>query len=121
MAFDEAKADRIRSLLPQLDLDHAEVTGEKRMFGGLCFTLNGKMLAGVAKTRIMVRIGDADLESALASGEALPMDFTGRPLRNFAYLDDAACAQDEALRAWLNKSLDFVREHMLSKKKAGKS
>jgi TfoX/Sxy family transcriptional regulator of competence genes len=79
------------------------------MFGGLCFTLNGKMLAGTGKDRLMVRLSDDDLRQTLESGAADPMDFTGKPLRNFAYIREGHYESDEALLEWISKSADFVR------------
>jgi TfoX/Sxy family transcriptional regulator of competence genes len=113
MAYDEKKADRIRLALSQLRWLPDEHLAERKMFGGLCFTLNGKMLIGVERERVVVRLHDADLESALEQKRAEPMDFTGKPLRNFAYLPDHAYASDEALTEWIEKSRRFVREKMM--------
>lgn len=112
MAFDPDTVERVRLVLEQLPLRADEATSEIRMFGGLCFTLNGKMLVGVGKGRIMLRLDDDALGAALADGNATPMDFTGKPLRNFAYLDESAIASDGDLLRWIEKSADFVRLQM---------
>jgi hypothetical protein len=44
MAFDESLADRIRYALAR-----KKGIEEKKMFGGICFMLNGNMLVGVWK------------------------------------------------------------------------
>lgn len=116
MAYDEDTADRIRGLLGQLCLRPEDVLGEIKMFGGLCFTLNGKMLTGVGKGRIMVRMASEALEDALAEGFADPMDFTGKPLANFAYLTEKASGTDEGLLEWIEKSEAFVRSQGKKKK-----
>ena len=115
MAYDEAVADRFRSVLLGLELREGESLGETKMFGGLCFTLNGKMLIGIDKTRPVVRLGDEDYAVASDAGRALPMDLTGKPLRNFAYLAPGTWSTDDELLDWMSKSADFVRKHMLGK------
>jgi len=62
--------------------------GEKAMFGGVCFLLHGNMLCGTTKGRLMVRVGAAQEKAALARKGARPMDFTGRPLKGFLWVDE---------------------------------
>ena len=52
MAFDENLAARIR-----LALARKKSIDEKRMFGCICFFLNGNALAGVWKDRLIARLG----------------------------------------------------------------
>ena len=54
MAFSEEHAQILRGALSDL----SGVT-EKKMFGGLCFMLNGNMLCGVHKDGGMARVGSA--------------------------------------------------------------
>lgn len=115
MAYDEGTAQHIRDVLKSFALLPNEELSESKMFGGICFSLNKKMLVGIAKQNLVVRLHDADLESALRDGQAIPMDFTGKPLRNFAYLPEASWQTDEAMLDWINKSAAFVREKMLAK------
>jgi hypothetical protein len=70
------------------------------------------MLVGVVKTQVVVRLGSARLEAALDSHRVQPMDFTGKPLANFAYLAPGECESDEKLLFWAAESLSFVRENM---------
>jgi len=60
MACDETLVDRVRDQLSGIP-----GIAERRMFGGVCFTLNGNMLCGVVKNEIMVRVGDAAYPAAL--------------------------------------------------------
>lgn len=115
MAYDPEIAERLRAVVPQYLLKEGEVITETKMFGGICFTLNGKMLIGIDKSRLVVRLTTEDYEEQNAKGRALPMDLTGRPLRNFAYLVDDAWQTDEELLDWIDKSTKYVREFMLGK------
>ena len=52
MAFDETLAERIRQALAR-----RKNVEEKKMFGGICFLLNGNMLVGVWKDSLIARLG----------------------------------------------------------------
>jgi TfoX/Sxy family transcriptional regulator of competence genes len=116
VAYDDPIADRVAAALERLPLQPGESLGAIRMFGGLCFTLNGKMLAGTAKGKLMVRIAQGDFERAQASGLATPMDFTGKPLKGFAYLTEPAYASDDDLLEWIEASARYVRENPTAKR-----
>lgn len=115
MPYDADFAERLRQVLQSLDLNEGEVLGETKMFGGLCFTLNGKMLMGIDNVRMMVRLSDEDFARESEAERAMPMDFTGRPLRNFAFLRPGSYESDEKVLEWAKMSSDFVRKHMLNK------
>ena len=72
MSYDERLASRLRALLSK----RRDVV-EKKMFGGLCFMVNGKMCCGVVKDDLVVRVGPERHARALAAPHARPMDFTG--------------------------------------------
>jgi hypothetical protein len=37
-----------------------------------------------------------------------PMDFTGRPMRGFIYVEPAGTADEEALAAWVREGLGYA-------------
>ncbi len=94
--MDSTLAERIRTELAGLS-----DTGEIRMFGGICFMLNGNMVAGTMKDgALLVRVGADGLAVALARPGATRMDMGGRQMKGYVlvspdHLDDAA------LREWL--------------------
>jgi TfoX/Sxy family transcriptional regulator of competence genes len=108
MAYDEKTAARLRAALGKIEISADHEITERRMFGGLCLLLNGKMIAGVTERRVMIRLDDAALENALEKGQVSPMDFTGKPMPNFAFVDPAQCT-DPQLRAWVAMSVRYVR------------
>lgn len=115
MPYNSDLADRLRQVLQSLKLREGEELGETKMFGGLCFTLNGKMLMGIDRDRLVVRLSDEEFARESKTGRALPMDLTGRPLRNFAFLREGTFDSDSDVLMWADLSAEFVREHMLSK------
>jgi len=106
MSHDEKTAERVRRILSR----RSDVV-EKKMFGGLCFMVNGSMCCGLTSSAFMVRVGPDRYEDALAQPHARPMDFTGRPLGGMVYVDPAGYKTDAALAKWVQKGVDFVSSH----------
>ena len=89
----------------------------KRMMGGLAFMVDDKMFVGTAKNRLMVRF-DPDLhEEVLARPGAGPMDFTGKPMRGFVFVELAAVRDDNDLGYWLDLALEYNPRAKRSTKK----
>ena len=103
MAYNENLVNRVRERL-----SHLKQVEEKAMFGGICFMVNGKMCMGVTKDDLMCRI-DPDVENeALERRGCRPMDFTGRPMKGYVYVEPEGFEADEALENWANRGLAFV-------------
>lgn len=103
MAYNEGLAERLREVFE----GQVEAV-EKRMFGGLAFMVNGNMCCGVERESLMARVGPDQYEEALKQPHARPMDFTGRPMRGFVYVDLDGVESDEALNEWVQRCLNFV-------------
>lgn len=103
MAYDQGLAQRLRELLEE----QMNVT-EKTMFGGVAFLLHGSMFVGIVKNDLMVRVGPAEHEAALARPHARPMDFAGRPMKGYVYLAPEGIESDAALAEWVHLALRFV-------------
>lgn len=103
MAYDQALAERIRRVLgPRTDI------AERKMFGGVAFMQGGKMLVGIVKDELMVRVGPEAWADALARPHVRPMDFTGRPMRGFVYVTPAGCRTAKQVAAWIARGSRFV-------------
>lgn len=100
MAYDEKLAARIRAALRS----RRDVV-EKRMFGGVAFMVRGHMSCGIAGRSLMVRVDPAEAERLLSQPHVRPMDFTGRPMRGFLFVDAQGIATSASLRRWLDKAL----------------
>jgi len=79
------------------------------MFGGIAFLLNGKMFCGVYKTDLIIRTGPDNYEQALAKPHARPMDFTGRPMRGFVYVESDGCKTRKTLSAWVDSGIKYSK------------
>lgn len=103
MAFDSDLAQRVRGVLS----DRAGIT-ERRMFGGLAFLIDGKMFLGIRNSSVMARVGVERNHDALSMPNVRVMDFTGRPMKGYVYVDPPAIAADKDLRAWVLWCADQV-------------
>ena len=104
MAYDEKLAERIRKLFAR-----RRGIGEKKMFGGITFLVNGNMCCGVVDGELMVRVGPDGYEQALAHPHAREMDFTGVPLKGMVYVSARGVQNGKALRAWVERGVTFAR------------
>src|SRR5579884_2184202 len=73
MAFDEARAARVRQTLAR-----KRNIEEKRMFSGIGFLLNGNLLVGVRKDSLLVRLGPEQSEEALLEPHVSEFTIKGR-------------------------------------------
>jgi hypothetical protein len=103
MAYDEGLAARVREVFGE-----RAAVEEKRMFGGLCFLVNGNMCCGVVGDTLMVRVGPDGYQDALRRPHAREMDFTGRPLRGMIYVDPEGVSEDGDLAGWVRSGLTFA-------------
>jgi len=99
MAFDERLAARIRKAL-----EGRNDVVENQMFGGVAFMVRDHMACGVVGSSLMVRIDPAEAERLLREPAVRPMDFSGRPMRGFLYVDPAGIATSASLRKWLSRA-----------------
>jgi TfoX/Sxy family transcriptional regulator of competence genes len=104
MAYDPELAERIRTTLAR-----RRGVSERKMFGGICFMVNGNMCCGVVRSDLMLRLGDEGAEAALDAEHTRPMDFTGKPMRSMVYVDAAGIETDEDLKSWVERAFDFAR------------
>ena len=112
MAYNEALAGRVKELLDAKRIQYTE----KKMFGGLCFLVDDKMLLGVEKNRLMTRIDPEDEAVALRKKGAKPMDFTGRVMKGFLFVDDKAVDMDKDLEYWVDLCMKYNPKAKASKK-----
>jgi hypothetical protein len=104
VAFNEKLADRIRAIVGE----RPDLT-ERKMFGGLAFMVNGNMFCGITRDDLMARVGPEHFEEALTRSGARPADMGGRPMKGMAFVGPEGYAEDDALRGWVQQTLDYAR------------
>ena len=113
MGYDENLADRVRE---RIAVSHKNIE-EKKMFGGLCFMVNNKMCVGVEKERLMLRIDPVKYEEVMQKEGCTPMDFTGKPMKGFVFVDTDVLRTKKQLDYWVSLALEYNKIAKASKKK----
>ncbi len=114
MAYNVKLADRTREIISGAP----KKIEEKSMFGGLCFMVNDKMCVGVEKDRLMVRLDPEKTEEVLTKEGCKPMDFTGKVMKGYFFIDEQFLTTKSKLSYWVNLALEFNDKAKSSKKKA---
>jgi TfoX/Sxy family transcriptional regulator of competence genes len=112
LAYDERLAERVRDYFTR-----RKNVEEKRMFGGLCFMLNGHMCCGIETDRLMVRVMPDRYDRLLKKPHAHEMDFTGKPLKGFLFISEAGYRTASGLAMWLDEAIDCAKSKLPKKKK----
>jgi hypothetical protein len=103
VAFDEVLAERVQEALKG-----TRGVTERRMFGGLAFMLHGHMFVGIVDSVLMARVGPGEYEAALSKQHVREMDFTGKPMRGYVFVDPPGTRTAKDLAAWITKCISFV-------------
>lgn len=101
MPYDEKLAQDMRKFLSKM-----KGISEKKMFGGICFFLNGNMYCGVEVGRYMFRVGK-QLESEAVSRGAEVVAFNGRRMGGLVWVDEAL-SRGKDIQPWLKLAKQFV-------------
>src|SRR6187551_275727 len=113
MSYNEALTNRIREII---SLTHKNVE-EKKMFGGLCFMVNDKMCVGVEQERLMVRLDPAKYDEVMEKEGCKPMDFTGKVMKGYVFVDIEALNTKKKLEYWVTLALEYNKIAKPGKKK----
>jgi len=104
MAYNKSSAERIRN-----EMRKNQGFVEKKMFGGVCFLLNGNMACGILNDDIIVRVGKVAYEDCLALSHTRQFDMTGRPMTGWVMVSPEGYQSDAELKAWLQRGIDFAQ------------
>jgi len=112
MAYDEILANRVREILSPL-----RRVEEKKMMGGLTFMVNYKMCVGILEDNLMARIDPDIYEKVLERRGCREMDFTGRPMKGFVFVDPEGTKTKKDLDHWVGLALEYNKKANASKRK----
>jgi len=104
MAASKLLVERIRHVLSR----RRGIT-EKKMFGGVCFLLNGNMLVAVWNDSLIARVGAEQAKIALSELDVREMDLTGRPMKGWVIVEPDGIDSDQQLTRWIDLSMTFAR------------
>ena len=105
MAYDEALAERIRSLVSS----EPRMT-EKKMFGGLSFLVGGNMaVAASGQGGLLVRVDPAETDALLETTPATLMEMGGRSMAGWLRVTSEHVDTDGALAEWVERGVAYAR------------
>ncbi|WP_222983902.1 TfoX/Sxy family protein [Flagellimonas meishanensis] len=90
----------------------SEELSEKKMFGGIAFLYKGKMAIGVVKDDLVVRVLSAKMDSVLKEDHVRPMDFTGKPMKEFIFVSPGGFGTEEQLSRWMELGLEHAKSKL---------
>ncbi len=112
MAYDSYLEDRIDRIFK----DKKVAYHSKKMMGGLCYMVDDKMCVGIVKGELMARIGPEVYEETLKKTGAKEMNFTGRAMKGYVFVDEEGIDMEEDLEHYIQLAIDFNPLAVASKK-----
>jgi len=106
MAYDEALADRIRSLIgPDPELT------EKKMFGGLAFLIRGHMAISASGQGggVLARVDPARTDELVSTTKATIAVMQGREMPGWLRVAASDVATDDDLSPWVELGIEYAR------------
>ena len=112
--LDEGMVQSVREVLDAAGCEDCDVE-ERNMMGGACFMVRGNMCMGVVSVEkggyVMCRVGEKRYAHTLTWPGVTEMNFTGRPMRGFVYVDPKEVKRTPAtLDACARECLEFNAE-----------
>ena len=95
--------DKIEDIVPQWD-----GLEKKKMFGGICYLVDGNMAFGVWKDSLIVRMAPALAAEKLKDGQARAFDITGNPMKGWVMVEKGSWDKKEELAGWLDIGRSFA-------------
>ena len=80
--------------------------------------VNNKMCVGIEKDRLMVRLDPAVYDEVIEKEGCKPMDFTGRVMKGYVFVDADVVTTKKKLDYWVQLALEFNKIAKASKKPA---
>ena len=104
MAYDEKTAGRVRKFLSI----RPDVV-EKKLMGGLCFMVKGRMCCSVSgRGGLLIRVGSDAHQLMLGEPHVEPMEMRGRIMTGFVRVAPEGYRTEGGLKKWVTRGVDFV-------------
>jgi TfoX/Sxy family transcriptional regulator of competence genes len=104
MAYDEALAERVRSIISPRD-----ALTERKMFGGIAWMIGGNLACGVIGDDLCVKLSEDDARNALEEPGTRPFQMGARPpAKAFVMVAGSWLAGDAELARWVDAGADHA-------------
>jgi hypothetical protein len=81
---------------------------KKKMFGGICYLINGNMSFGVWKDYLIVRMGPDLAAEKLNNKYVREFDITGKPMKGWVMVEKGSWNKRDELTGWLDIGKSFA-------------
>jgi hypothetical protein len=81
---------------------------KKKMFGGVCFLVQGNICFGIWQDYLIVRTDTATAQFQLLKEHVRPFDITGKPMKGWFMVAAEGWPTDSAMSKWLTIGLEFA-------------
>jgi hypothetical protein len=96
MPYNSALEGLVDELTPEI------IPDKKKMFGGICYLINGHMAFGIWKNYLIVRMAPVLAAEKLEKEQARAFDLTGKPMKGWVMVDEDAWKNRDDLAGWLD-------------------
>ncbi len=111
MAHNQELTHRLELLIANLP----EQFTWKKMFGGVSFLFEGKMTVGIVKEDLVVRVIADKMDEVLQKKYVRPMDFTGKPMKEFVFVAPEGYRTEEQLQYWVELGWEHAKTKLQKK------
>jgi TfoX/Sxy family transcriptional regulator of competence genes len=103
MPYSTTLEDKIEEIVHQGDSIE-----RKKMFGGICYLINGNMSFGIWKDYLIVRMGPDLAAEKLKQGHVRQFDITGKPMKGWVMIEKGSWNKRDELTRWLDIGRSFA-------------
>jgi len=100
MAFDETLDLKLRAITEKDSMIR------KKMFGGTCYLSENKMVCGVWKEYLILRLGENQAKEELQNGFGKAFDITGKAMKGWIMVNKDLTVEN--IEKWIIKAKTFV-------------
>jgi len=93
---------------------------KKKMFGGICYLINGNMCFGIWKDNLIVRMAPELAVEKLKDRNVKEFDITGKPMKGWVMVEKDAWKDKKTMDKWLyiGRSFAMTLPEKIKKKKS---
>jgi TfoX/Sxy family transcriptional regulator of competence genes len=103
MPYSTTLEDKIEDIIHQGD-----TIEKKKMFGGICYLINGNMCFGIWKDYLIVRMGLDLAAEKLKQDHVRQFDITGKPMKGWVMIEKGSWNKRDELTGWLDIGRSFA-------------
>jgi TfoX/Sxy family transcriptional regulator of competence genes len=103
MPYNTTLEDKIEDTVQQWDSIE-----KKKMFGGICYLINGNMAFGAWKDYLIVRMGPELAAEKLNHEHVREFDITGKPMKGWVMVEKGSWEKRDELTIWLDIGKSFA-------------